>query len=97
MQHLCLILSSLVHIQMQSTELFFLKFFPFSEKVFELNWNHFFLFSPQVCCLYALTPKCMHGHLEITCVRFSRQQKIAQFDNWYFDIYHILSDDIVVY
>ena len=39
MQHLCSILAPLVHIQMQSTELFLLKFFffPFSEQVFEFN------------------------------------------------------------
>ena len=95
MQHLCSILSPLVHIQLQSTEVFLLKFFPFSEQVFEFNWNHFF-FSPQVCSLYSSSPKCMHGHLEITCVWFSRQQIVAQFDNWYFDIHHILND-IVVY
>ena len=45
MQHLSSILSPLVHIQMQSTELFLLKFFPFSEQVFGFNRNHFFFFS----------------------------------------------------
>ena len=44
MQHLCSILSPLVRIQMQSTELFLLKFFPFSEQVIEFNRNHFFFF-----------------------------------------------------
>ena len=44
MQHLSSILSPLVHIQMQSTELFLLKFFPFSEQVFGFNRNHFFFF-----------------------------------------------------
>lgn len=80
MQHLCSILSPLVHIQMQSTELFLLKFFPFSEQVIEFNWNLFF-FSPQVCSLYSSTPKFMLGHWEITCVWFSRQQKLPQFNN----------------
>ena len=54
MQHLCSILSLLVHIQLQSTELFLLKFFPFSEQVFEFNWNLFFFFSLLKSALYIL-------------------------------------------
>ena len=81
---------------MQSTELYLPKFFPFSEHVFEFKSHAFFFFTHQEYCLHSSTLKFMHGQLVIVCV-FSKQQKIAQFNNWYFKIYHILNDDIVVY
>ena len=59
MQHLCSILSPLVRIQMQSTELFLLKFFPFSEQVIEFNWNHFFFLLKSALYILQLQNLCL--------------------------------------